>query len=294
MDCVDCRTRRCRVLAALGLFWRWRKAQTGSSQIQIEDVLKHLYTCEIETRPPTLQSIAGRLQISEDQAALVLQAALAHGLVQMTNEQLQLTPDGRAYALHILRAHRLWERYLADETGYTETKWHAKAEQYEHLLTPDATEILASRLGHPLTDPHGDPIPSASGDLPDRRGQVLTALAPGHDARIVHIEDEPAAIYAQLVAEGFYPGMFVKVLEQSQLRSNVWADNDEHVLAPIVAAAITVEPVTQFLPAIPGAASLADLKPPASGRVLGISPVAPRRAPALSGSWHPARNTGHC
>jgi DtxR family Mn-dependent transcriptional regulator len=66
--------------------------------------------------------------------------------------------------------------------------------------------------------------------------------------------------------------MFVKVLDQSQQRVRVWADNDEHVLAPIVAAAITVERVAQPLHTMAGAASLAELAPPAYGRILGISP----------------------
>jgi DtxR family transcriptional regulator, Mn-dependent transcriptional regulator len=255
-----------------GLFWRWRKERTDSSRIQVEDVLKHLYTCEVESHQSTLQSIAGRLQISENQAAELMQSIQAHGLVQLANEQLQLTPDGRAYALHVVRAHRLWERYLADETGYDETKWHAKAEQFEHELTANDTDKLAGRLGYPLLDPHGDLIPTLHGERIERRGEVLTAVTPGRNARIIHLEDEPATIYAQLVAEGFYPGMFVKVLDQSQQRVRIWADGDEHVLAPIVASAVTVEPVAQPLPNIAAARSLADLVPPMRGRILGISP----------------------
>jgi DtxR family Mn-dependent transcriptional regulator len=109
----------------------------------------------------------------------------------LANENLGLTPDGRSYALQIVRAHRLWERYLADETGFDETKWHAKAEQYEHQLTPHDATKLAGRLGYPLMDPHGDPIPTAHGELVDRSGQALTTLTPGQDARILHLEDEP-------------------------------------------------------------------------------------------------------
>ncbi len=130
-----------------GLVWRWQRRRQANNRIQVEDVLKHLYTCEVEARRPTLQSIAGRLQISENQVAALLQGMQGHDLVQLTDEQLQLTPDGRAYALHIVRAHRLWERYLADETGYDEVKWHAQAEQIEHELTPGEADRLAGRLG---------------------------------------------------------------------------------------------------------------------------------------------------
>ncbi len=91
-------------------------------------------------------------------------------------------------------------------------------------------------------------------------------------ARIVHLEDEPNVIYAQLVAEGFYPGMVIRVLDKSAQSVRVWADNNEHLLAPIVAAAITVEPVLQPILDASDRTSLAELRPPERARVLGLSP----------------------
>lgn len=254
-----------------GLLARWHKGSEVRVRVQVEDALKHLYFCEVEQRRPTLASIAGRLQVSENRAAEIVQTMQDRGLVRLSGESLQLTPDGRAYALHIVRAHRLWERHLADETGFTEHHWHAQAEQIEHQLTPAATDELASRLNYPLIDPHGDPIPTVTGELAVRQAQPLTAFAPGQCARIVHLEDEPEELYAQLVAEGFYPGMVVQVLEQSQQRVRLWADGDEHGLAPLAAATITVEPVSQTA-IVAVNETLADLAPPARGRVLDISP----------------------
>ncbi len=268
-----------------GLLWRWQRDEQAENRIQVEDVLKHLYTYEVDSRRATPASIAGRLQISENDAARLIQTMQEHGLVQWGDERLQLTPDGRAYALHIVRAHRLWERYLADQTGYDEKQWHAQAEQIEHELTPEEMARLADRLGNPLVDPHGDPIPTASGELLGGYGQSLTTVAPGQVARIVHLEDEPEAIYAQLVAEGFYPGMLVKVLAQSPQSVRVWADNDEHLLAPIVAAAIAVEEVQVSLPAAIVKATLVDLAPPARGACLTSRPAAAAPNDGVSSIW---------
>jgi DtxR family transcriptional regulator, Mn-dependent transcriptional regulator len=254
-----------------GLVWRWRRDQSIRSRVRVEDALKHLYYCETEARPPTLLSIAGRLQIPENRAVELMQSMQVHGLVQLKGEQFQLTADGRAYALHIVRAHRLWERYLADETGYTETRWHAQADQIEHELSADDTDELAGRLGYPLMDPHGDPIPTHEGGLAGRRGEALSTLPPGTAGRITHLEDEPDAVYAQLVAAGFYPGLVVQVLERSPQYLRVWAAGDEHRLAPIVAAAVAVEPVATPLRS-QAPESLADLTPPARGRIREISP----------------------
>lgn len=52
-------------------------------------------------------------------------------------------------------------------------------------------------------------------------GRPLSALPLDTPARIVHIEDEPETVYAQLVAEGLYPGMDVRLLEVSPTRARL-------------------------------------------------------------------------
>ena len=88
-----------------------------------------------------------------------------------------LSDTGRAYALRVLRTHRLLERFLADRTGTRPAEWHLQAERREHQLSLDETERLARRMGHPLYDPHGDPIPTATGELPEARGTPLSATS---------------------------------------------------------------------------------------------------------------------
>ncbi len=152
-------------MAALLLLWpkrgllaRWRNEKRTSERIQVEDVLKHLYNYELETRRPTLASIAGRVHITENEAAALVETMQARGLVQWHNEQLALSPDGRAYALHIVRAHRLWERYLADETGYDETRWHAaggRVRAFAHARGDCSTgQPFGPAPGRPSRRPH--------------------------------------------------------------------------------------------------------------------------------------------
>jgi DtxR family Mn-dependent transcriptional regulator len=91
--------------------------------------------------------------------------------------------------------------------------------------------------------------------------------------RIIHIEDEPEAIYAQLVAEGLFPGMNARLIEISSQRLRVWAGGDEHILAPLVAANISVVPLTQEAAAKPnGGLPLSDLATGEQGQVLALSP----------------------
>ena len=226
-----------------GLWWRWRRSHSLTARVLREDALKHLHRAERHGRRPTLQSVAGDLQIGLNQAAALLDDMERHGLITIQNGEFKLTPEGREGALHIIRAHRLWERYLADTTGFAQEEWHARAEAAEHALQPADVEALAARLGHPTYDPHGDPIPTADGVMHSHGGQPLTALATGAHARIVHLEDEPDMVYAQLIAQGLNPGLEVEIIEHSPGRIRFWANGQEHILAPVLATNVSVVPL---------------------------------------------------
>jgi len=194
--------------------------------------------------------------------------------LQLGNDAPHLTPAGQEYAVHIVRAHRLWERYLADKTGFTETEWHDLADRYEHTLSPAEIEALSAKLGHPTYDPHGDPIPTTDGEMVTHGGQPLTSLSSGQSGRIVHLEDEPALVYAQLIAEGLYVGMDVHLTETSSQRIRFRAAGEEHILAPIVAANISVLPLPEAESVETSPTDLlAQLKPGQSGKVVNISPL---------------------
>ncbi len=230
--------------AVAGLFLvvipRWRRARQQSERIRMEDALKHILVCEMSGDRFTANSLAGALQITVDQAADLLLEMEHRGLLHAEAEAIRLTPVGRQSALHILRAHRLWESYLADKTGVGELEWHGQAELQEHQLSPEEAEALAARLGNPTHDPHGDPIPGAEGEMSPQAGIPLISAEVNEPLHIVHIEDEPQAVFAQLLAEGLYPGMEVRLVERSPHRIRFWAGGNEHTLAPVVAANVSV------------------------------------------------------
>jgi DtxR family transcriptional regulator, Mn-dependent transcriptional regulator len=228
-----------------GLYSRWNRNRRGMKRVLIEDALKHIFDCEYKNIFCTTESIAGSLLISTDEAAELLTRLSTMGLLVTNDNGVKLTPDGRSYALRIIRVHRLWERYLADETSVPPTEWHSSAELAEHKLTPAEAETLAAQIGNPHFDPHGDPIPTPSGEIPPKKGHSLLSLNSGEFADITHIEDEPEAVYAQLVAQGLYVGMQVMMIERSNERVRFAADGEEIVLAPLLTNNLTVAPITE-------------------------------------------------
>jgi DtxR family Mn-dependent transcriptional regulator len=264
------------VAVLLGVFlWSRRRSRSEKERILSEDALKHIRKCELSGSQSTFQSIAGTLHITMGGASALVNRMIACGLISIVQEGcFRLTPEGRKRAIHLIRAHRLWESYLADETGISEKEWHEQAEDYEHRLSGSEVARLFSRLGHPTHDPHGDPIPSEAHESAEHRGKPLTASLVGESARIVHIEDEPQTIYEGLVTKGLHRNMRIRVKEISDNGIRLEADGDEHVLTPVEAANISVAPLpTEAAAKQASAAQLADLRAGECGQILALSPA---------------------
>lgn len=257
-----------------GLVARYRRGYRSGVRVGMEDALKHLYKCARFGREATVESVAGSLEVSQATAARILQELRKAHLVRQDRPTV-LTEDGRQYALRVIRTHRLWERYLADRTGVDPGEWHQRAEEQEHLLSHEAVEALDARLGWPRFDPHGDPIPTASGDLPAAAGVPLTHLEAGDEAFITHLEDEPEPLYRSLLREGLSPGMHIRVLEPQDGRVRVSVDGRALALDAASAANVTVVPQdgpAVSTPAPWGGLTLEDLEPGQDGEVVGLSP----------------------
>lgn len=222
-----------------------RRRRRDAERIRLEDTLKHVHDHEIRGDTATLSSVTDGLRIPSAKALVLVERMQSRGLVTVVDGRILLTDGGRKYALQVIRAHRLWERYLADETGVAAIRWHEQAERREHSITPEQMDALSKRLGNPRYDPHGDPIPTPEGELPDEEILTVTSLEIGESARVVHIEDEPGAVYAQLVALGVYVGMELRIEAKSEDRILVQSEGARKlVLAPIVAGNLSIQKIS--------------------------------------------------
>lgn len=218
-----------------------KKYSTESERILIEDALKHFYDYEYKRMMASIDSLAGNLHINNSKAVKLVTRLSEMGLLKVEGNKLELTPEGRSYALKVIRIHRLWERYLAEETSVPVEDWHKDAEIHEHKLTDDEVDNLSAKLGNPVYDPHGDPIPDKNGMLPDYSGTELHQLDEGDYGIITHIEDEPKEVYQQISALGLRRGMQIRVLLKDNSKIAFDAEGEEIILAFPFARNITVK-----------------------------------------------------
>ena len=251
-----------------GLYTRiidWRDLRRRE---QVEDALKHLLDREQQGRHASPESLAGILNLPASDVVRIITRMESQNLIEHRGTQLHLTSEGERWAMHIVRAHRLWERYLADEARMPLEDVHREAHRREHNLSPAQLDELDAQLGHPALDPHGDPIPTRDGQLATLEGQPLTDWQVDRPARIIHLEDEPAIAFAQILAAGLRLGQTIRILESNQERYILSDGESEYRLAPAVAANVQVAPLPREVGLPLDAIPLSELKHDQRGEVV--------------------------
>jgi DtxR family Mn-dependent transcriptional regulator len=249
---------------------RWARGRRSVRGRQlIEDALKHMFDEEYRGRHASLFSLTGVLHLAPQRVVELVGRMQAQGLVQARGSEFDLTTEGERLALQVVRAHRLLERYFADEARLPLGQVHAAAERQEHSLSPDDVDRLSASLGHPTFDPHGDPIPSREGAVPPATGTPVTSWPAETLGRIVHLEDEPQISFAQILAEGLRVGQVVRVIESTPQRIVLTDGENEYRLAPAVAANVFLA-VAPERAAAAGIVRLADLPDQQAAVVVGL------------------------
>ncbi|MGJ9402453.1 metal-dependent transcriptional regulator [Arthrobacter sp. KK5.5] len=194
-----------------------------------EDYLKAVYGLgEWDRHPVTTGAVAAKLGVSPASATSMVAKLVGRGLLDHPPYgAVSLTPEGRRCALAVVRRHRLIETFLVGELGYGWDEVHDEAELLEHTVSARFIDRLDARLGHPASDPHGDPIPTAGGDLRLPAAVRLDQASSG-SAVVVRVSDADPGLLRACAAVGIVPG--------SQL------DPESHPLTPEQASGVWIVP----------------------------------------------------
>ncbi len=183
-----------------------------------EMYLKSMYQLGASDSPVPISSLADHLGISPVSATEMIHRMVERQLVEhVPYRGVFLTRRGMEEALAVLRRHRIWERFLTDRLGLPWEKVHDVACQLEHSVGSEVTEPLAADLGDPSTCPHGNPIPSAEGEMPSETRMGLHELTPGQRAVVDVIQPEKSEILEYLASRGMVPGVVIELIEVGPL-----------------------------------------------------------------------------
>ncbi len=187
--------------------------RAAGQETATENYLKAIYAhTEWQPDPISPSVLAGRLGVAPSSVTEMVKKLAAAGLLShVPYGPLTLTAEGRMRAIGVVRRHRLIETWLVREMGYEWDEVHDEAEVLEHSISDRLLDAIDARLGRPAQDPHGDPIPSAAGEVPAFAVVLLAEAPAGHEGRVVRISDREPSLLRTLGEQGIGPGTLLRV-----------------------------------------------------------------------------------
>jgi DtxR family Mn-dependent transcriptional regulator len=180
----------------------------------VEDYLKQIYQAQQTSSGaliPTGQ-VAAALGVAPGTATAMVKTLADSGLVEYEPYSgVKLTAAGEKLATHVLRRHRLLELFLVEVMGMDWSEVHGEAELLEHAVTERLLERIDDMLGSPEVDPHGDPIPTAGGEVASTDHATLTTCPVGETMLLVRITDQGSDFLRLVERVGLVPGVAVQV-----------------------------------------------------------------------------------
>jgi DtxR family Mn-dependent transcriptional regulator len=186
--------------------------------------LKNIYELTEGGESASTNALAAKLNIKPASVTGMMQklASAKPALVEYQKHQgVTLTKEGRKAALEVIRHHRLLEAWLVQTLGYSWDEVHAEAERLEHVISEDFERRIAAAMGHPVRDPHGEPIPTADLQMPSDDLTPLSALRPAQTATIQRIKAPDPELLRYLQGLGLVPGAQIEVTDYSPFDHNL-------------------------------------------------------------------------
>lgn len=188
----------------------------------VEDYLKALYRLQQGAEGAVaLGEVARAVGVTPGTATVMVRRLGERGLVHYASRSgATLTEAGEREALNVLRRHRLIELFLVEVVRLDWAEVHEEAEVLEHAVSDRLLERIDRMLGEPTHDPHGDPIPTAAGEIVRRPVLDLTDCPLG-SATIARLGDNTPAFLRYAESQGLMPGASVEVTDRDAVADTV-------------------------------------------------------------------------
>ncbi|MEX0686582.1 MAG: metal-dependent transcriptional regulator [Balneolales bacterium] len=216
------------------------KSKLSESQ---EDYLKNIYKLGEAGNPVSTVLLSQELDVKPSSVTNMLKKlAEMKLLLHEPYKGVHLTKSGEKVALEILRHHRLLELYLSEVMGYGWEEVHDEAERLEHVISENFEAKIAELLGHPLHDPHGDPIPTVELILPDGPSLIaLSAGKPDQTGVVKRVTSQDKDVLNMLTRLELIINSTIKIVAHEKQGVRVQVNENQYLLPDILADQIWID-----------------------------------------------------
>ena len=181
-----------------------------------EMYLKSIYELKHGDEPVAISGVARRLGVSVVSASEMIKILAEDGFVDhQPYKGVTLTRSGCERALRVVRRQRLWGRFLADHLKIPWEQIYDLACRLEHATDDTVTEAMANFLEHPKFCPHGNPIPSAAGEVEQLPAISLTEIKLGQKVKILQIDQPETTLCIYLAKHNLLPDTDLTFIEEA-------------------------------------------------------------------------------
>lgn len=187
---------------------------SGVSQTA-EDYLTAIWKAyEWPESAPSTSELADVLGVTPSTVSANLKKLARDGLIEyQPYGPIVLTAEGSHVAVQQVRRHRIIETYLVEKLGLRWDQVHDEADRWEHAVSDQVLDIMDEILGHPSSDPHGDPIPPGV-PVPDT--MLLSAVRTGMRVEVVRVSDRHPEILRYLSEKSIGVGAVLDIIDDLQ------------------------------------------------------------------------------
>jgi DtxR family Mn-dependent transcriptional regulator len=202
-----------------------------------EEYLQIMYWLEEAGLPITGANMARAMQLSAPTVHEMIGRLTDDGYVTRADDKsVAFTENGRREAEHMVRRHRLIERFLTDVLGVPWDEVHEEAERLEHAMSPVLEERMLAAIGDATTCPHGHPLVEGARE----HGALLADVEPGAKVHVLRFENEAEELLHYLKDAGLHPGLDGTLESSNGDEVVVLSGEGRHTISRSVAETVSV------------------------------------------------------
>ncbi|HXV05351.1 MAG TPA: metal-dependent transcriptional regulator [Solirubrobacterales bacterium] len=209
----------------------------SSATVAEQEYLEIMFWLEEAGLPMTGANLARAMQLSPPTVHEMIGRLVEDGYVERAaDKSLSFTREGREHATHIVRRHRMIERFLTDVLGIPWDEVHEEAERIEHAMSPVLEERMRAAIGDATTCPHGHPIVEGVRE----QGALLADVEVGAKVVVLRFENEAEELLHYLKDAGLYPGLEGTVARSDEGGVEIASKEGSHHVSRSVAETVSV------------------------------------------------------
>jgi len=220
---------------------------TPNYSVAEENYIKSIYHLQQINESVSTNALADHLKAKPASITDMLKKLQAKSLLNYNPYKgFRLSREGNKAALIIIRRHRLWEFFLVDQLHFSWEEVHEVAEELEHVRSKKLVDKLDAFLNFPKFDPHGDPIPDATGKISLQQQLPLSDLPLNKQAVITSVQNQASELLSFLSSRNIIIGTKLEVKRRLPFDNSVeikFKSRQSLILSEQVANAIRVNPL---------------------------------------------------